>query len=160
MRHPIAFKSADMLRAAVMSSAIALSVISTVAHSRGNPASSAICRICLGKVRSFSCSGEILNASRRPFPWSVIASNAFCRTWLLTSPIKPLLSAKGMKVSGEIVPTLGVLPTCEHLKTVKLARCENHKWLKIRKEFPVFQCTAKVPLIKFLCRAHNHNMLG
>ena len=45
-----------------------------------------------------------------------------------------------------------VLPTCEHLKTVKLTRCENHKWLEIREELPVIQCTAKVPWIEFLWR--------
>ena len=31
-----------------------------------------------------------------------------------------------------------VLPAREHLKTVKLACCENHKWLKMREEFSVF----------------------
>jgi hypothetical protein len=31
--------------------------------------------------------------------------------------------------------------------------------LKIREEFRVFQCTAKVPLIEFLCLTHRDNML-
>ena len=47
-----------------------------------------------------------------------------------------------------------MLPACERLKTVKLACCENHKGLKTREEFSVFQCTAKVPLIEILCKAH------
>jgi hypothetical protein len=52
---------------------------------------------------------------------------------------------------------IGVLPTREHLKAVKLARCENHKGLKIREEFPALQGTANVPSIKFLCVAHDDN---
>ena len=47
-----------------------------------------------------------------------------------------------------------VLPARENLETVKLARCERHKWLKIREKFSVFQRTAKARLIKFLCVAH------
>src|ERR1700733_6837478 len=53
-----------------------------------------------------------------------------------------------------------MLPTCEHLKTVKLARRENHKWLEIGEEFVVFQCTDKVPLVKFRRVGHRNNRLG
>jgi len=50
-----------------------------------------------------------------------------------------------------------VLPAGEHLKTVKFARCENHKRLKMRGKLPVLQGTAKVPWIEFLWVAHDDN---
>jgi hypothetical protein len=71
----------------------------------------------------------------------------------LANPAVPL--SHGDELIRREHPEIGVIPTRQHLKAMKLARRETHQGLKMREEFPILQSTANVPRIRLVNDAHN-----